>query len=283
MSTTSASTAICAGKLRPPILSAMTTAAIPTSTSSRKHPRKKRFAKRQWRAVLSRRSAITAPRVSSIAEALKRSKSGRRFRSTINHQLSTSPPVALTIAGSDSSAGAGIQADLKTFSARGVYGVTAVTCIVAEIPGKVSRIERLSPAIVREQINVLASSLPIAAIKTGLLCSAEIIATVARALVDLAPNIPLIVDPVMVATTGDALLDPDATGIYEQALFPRATLITPNLEEAAKLLGGPIEDRQSMEGAACALADKYRTAVLLKGGHLVGRCQAVADKENAWR
>ena len=116
---------------------------------------------------------------------MKRSQARATIPSTINHQLSTSPPVALTIAGSDSSAGAGIQADLKTFNALGVYGTTAVTCVVAETPGKVSHIEPISAEIVREQIEVLAKSFPIAAIKTGLLYSAEIIAAVARAIVRL--------------------------------------------------------------------------------------------------
>jgi hydroxymethylpyrimidine/phosphomethylpyrimidine kinase len=142
--------------------------------------------------------------------------------------------------------------------------------VVAEIPGKVSRLERLSPEIVRQQIDVLARRFPITAIKTGLLCSAEIISTVARAMVDLPAKIPLIVDPVMLATTGDTLLDPDAITIYEEELFPHATLITPNLDEAAKLLGEKIEDRQSIELAVRALAVKYGTAVLLKGGHAVG-------------
>src|SRR4030095_10211814 len=115
----------------------------------------------------------------------------------------------LTIAGSDSSAGAGVQADLKTFSALGVYGLTAVSCVVAELPGKVSRIEPVSPALVREQINVLAETFPIAAIKTGLLYSREIIKAVARAIVDFKRDrIPLIVDPVMIATSGDRVLEP---------------------------------------------------------------------------
>src|SRR6266481_2708023 len=105
-------------------------------------------------------------------------------------------PVALTIAGSDSSAGAGIQADLKTFSALGIYGLTAVTCVVAEIPGKVSRIEPVSVEMVREQIEVLTRNLPITAIKTGLLCSAAIISAVAQTIVDLRRKIPLVVDPV---------------------------------------------------------------------------------------
>jgi hydroxymethylpyrimidine/phosphomethylpyrimidine kinase len=185
---------------------------------------------------------------------------------------SAATAVALTIAGSDSSAGAGIQADLKTFSALGVYGLTAVTCVVAETPGKVSRIEPLSGAIVREQIQVLAKSFPIAAIKTGLLCSAEIIAAVARILVDLTRkhDIPLIIDPVMVATSGDQLLQPDAIKLYETKLFPLATLITPNLDEAARLFGEKIKDRQSMERAARTLSKKYGASILLKGGHLSG-------------
>src|SRR5437764_12233269 len=133
-----------------------------------------------------------------------------RSQNSRRSQSAATVPVALTIAGSDSSAGAGIQADLKTFSAFGVYGLTAVTCIVAEIPGKVSRIEPVSPALVREQIEVLAKNFPIAAIKTGLLCSAKIVTAVAQAIVDLAPNIQLVVDPVFLATTGDVLVKDDA-------------------------------------------------------------------------
>src|SRR5436853_7338978 len=116
-------------------------------------------------------------------------------------QFRTSP-VALTIAGADSSAGAGIQADLKTFTALGVYGLTAVTCVVAEIPGKVFRIESIDPEMVRVQIEVLVNNFPIAAIKTGLLCSAAIISTVAKAIVDLRakvnqPHLPVVIDPVI--------------------------------------------------------------------------------------
>src|SRR5947209_10828425 len=105
-----------------------------------------------------------------------------RSQNSRRSQSAATIPVALSIAGSDSSAGAGIQADLKTFSALGVYGLTAATCIVAEIPGKVSRIEPASAKIVREQIEVLVKTFPIAAIKTGLLCSAEIVSAVARAI-----------------------------------------------------------------------------------------------------
>jgi hydroxymethylpyrimidine/phosphomethylpyrimidine kinase len=185
-----------------------------------------------------------------------------------------SPPVALTIAGSDSSAGAGVQADLKTFSVFGVYGLTAVTCIVAEIPGKVSRIEAVSARIVREQIEVLAKNFKIAAIKTGLLCSAEIISAVAktiRGIENLAvPRIPLVIDPVIVATSGHPLLEPAAIEAYEKKLFPLASLITPNLDEAEQLLGTKIRDRQSMHRAGKELKRKLGTPILLKGGHLAG-------------
>src|SRR5207302_414178 len=145
-------------------------------------------------------------RVRYIVEPLKRSKTPASAKGQKPTAISE-PSVALTIAGSDSSAGAGIQADLKTFSALGVYGLTAVTCIVAEIPGKVSRIEPASTRIVRQQIEVLAKAFPIAAIKTGLLCSGEIISAVAKEVRDIdkmfAPRIPLVIDPVFVATSGD--------------------------------------------------------------------------------
>ena len=179
-------------------------------------------------------------------------------------------PVALSIAGSDSSAGAGIQADLKTFSALGVYGITAVTCVVAEMPGKVSRLEPVNVEMVRAQIEVLAKSFPIAAIKTGLLFSAEIVSSVAKSVVDLAGKVPLIVDPVITATGGDPLLQPEAIESYENELFPLATLITPNLDEAALLLGPRIANRKSMERSGKELARKFKTAILLKGGHLPG-------------
>jgi len=182
-------------------------------------------------------------------------------------------PVALTIAGSDSSAGAGIQADLKTFSALGVYGLTAITCVVAETPGKVSRIEPISAEIVHEQIAVLARNFPIAAAKTGLLCSGEIVEAVARG-IDLLRkidnHIPLVVDPVTVATSGDMLLAPEAMKIYERELFPIATLLTPNLDEAGKLIGEPIRDLEAMREAGKQLQQKYSVSILLKGGHLTG-------------
>ena len=183
-------------------------------------------------------------------------------------------PVALTVAGSDCSAGAGIQADLKTFTALGVYGLTAVTCIVAEVPGKVSRIEPVTARMVREQLEVLLKNFRVGAIKTGLLCSAEIVCAVAQIIQDggkkTARSIPFVVDPVMIATSGDNLLEPEAVEAYKNKLFPLATLITPNLDEAALLLETTIIDRKQMESAAKALAKKYRASILLKGGHLRG-------------
>jgi hydroxymethylpyrimidine/phosphomethylpyrimidine kinase len=153
--------------------------------------------------------------------------------------------------------------------------LTAVTCIVAEIPGKVSRIEPVSAKIVREQIEVLAKNFPIAAIKTGMLCSAEIVSAVAKKILKLdrmsARRIPLVVDPVFVATSGDPLLEPEAIETYEKELFPLASLITPNLDEAGRLLGTKIKDRRSMRVAGKELEEKFGTAILLKGGHLSGK------------
>jgi hydroxymethylpyrimidine/phosphomethylpyrimidine kinase len=192
---------------------------------------------------------------------------------TDQHRIQSSP-IALTIAGSDSSAGAGIQADLKTFTVLGVYGLTAVTCIVAEVPRKVSRIEPVTARMVSEQIEVLLKNFRVGAIKTGLLCSAEIVCAVAQIIQDgekkTARSIPLVVDPVMIATSGDNLLEPKAVEAYKNKLFPLATIITPNLDEAALLLETTIDNRRQMASAAKALAKKYHASILLKGGHLRG-------------
>ena len=206
-----------------------------------------------------------------------RTRAGRKratSKKNVQHPISNSksPPVALTVAGSDSSAGAGVQADLKTFSALGVYGLTAVTCVVAETPGSVSRIEPVSPEIVREQITLLFRNFPIAAAKTGLLYAAEIVETVARAVLDLSTDaakpLPLVIDPVIVATSGDQLLEPEAIELYEKELFPLAILLTPNLDEAEKLMGEPIRDLQTMRKAGHKMQKKYGVSILLKGGHL---------------
>ncbi|MGH8093362.1 MAG: bifunctional hydroxymethylpyrimidine kinase/phosphomethylpyrimidine kinase [Chthoniobacterales bacterium] len=181
-----------------------------------------------------------------------------------------SPAVALTIAGSDCSAGAGLQADLKTFGALGVFGLTAVTCVVAEVPGKVSRIDAVDTRNVREQIELCLAHFPVRAIKTGLLCSAEIVETVADVLEASAGAIPIIVDPVMVATSGDILLQPEAIELYRGRLFPRATLVTPNIAEAAALTGQAVCNLAEMRVAGEELARKFGTPFLIKGGHLSG-------------
>jgi hydroxymethylpyrimidine/phosphomethylpyrimidine kinase len=182
----------------------------------------------------------------------------------------STPPVTLTIAGSDSSAGAGIQADLKTFTAHGVYGLTAVTCIVSELPGKVSRIFPCPADMVRDQLETLLQGFPVAAIKTGMLYSREIIAVVAEVLGQIPPaqRPPLVVDPVMTATSGDPLLQADAVAAYESLLFPIATLLTPNLDEASALLGRKISQLTELEHAAAELAMRHGCAVIIKGGHL---------------
>ena len=180
------------------------------------------------------------------------------------------PPVALTIAGSDSSAGAGIQADLKTFSAHGVYGVSALTCVVAEIPGRVSRIVPLDADFVSEQIALLLNGFTVAALKTGLLCTAQNVGAVASAYAAHGKDVPLVVDPVMIATSGAELLEPAAIVAYDRELFPRATLITPNADEAARLLGRPVQTLADARDAGRELAARYSTAVLIKGGHIAG-------------
>ncbi len=180
-------------------------------------------------------------------------------------------PVALTIAGSDNSCGAGIQADLKTFGAFGVYGLTAVTCVVSEVPGKVEMVAAMTPALLRSQIRILFEAYPIAAVKTGMLYSRALLRVVSEELADRLGRFHLVVDPVMVASSGDPLLKKDAVRAYEEELLPLADVITPNLDEAAVLLGRKIARLRAMRPAAEELRAKYGAAVLLKGGHLRGR------------
>ena len=181
-----------------------------------------------------------------------------------------SAPVALTIAGSDNSSGAGIQADLKTFTAFGVYGLTAVTCVVSEVPGRVEKVQPVSPDVLRSQIRILFDHYPVAAVKTGMLYSRALLRVVSEELADRLGRFHLVVDPVMVASSGDALLKKDAVRAYEEELLPLADVITPNLDEAAVLLGRKITGLRAMAPAAAELRAKYGAAVLLKGGHLRG-------------
>lgn len=175
-------------------------------------------------------------------------------------------PVTLTIAGSDCSSGAGIQADLKTFSHHGTHGLTAVTCVVAETPAKVRSIHPIPPAILQDQLEVLLEAYPIGAVKTGMLYSKAHIVAVTELLSD--KNIPLVVDPVMVATSGTSLLDKNAIESYHTRLLPLATLITPNMPEAEVLLEKPVRTIADLEPSAKELSEKYGCSILLKGGHL---------------
>ena len=189
-----------------------------------------------------------------------------------------SPPVVLSIAGSDNSAGAGIQADLKTMSALEVFGVTAVTCVVAEVPGRVTAIHPVPPAVVAEQIRILFEAFPIAAIKTGMLHSAATLDAVVDVLKacreSSAAAVPLVVDPVMVATSGDSLMEDTALDACRKRLLPTADLVTPNLDEVAVLIGAKVKDRAQMRDAGRALVREFRTAFLIKGGHLGGEVAA---------
>lgn len=181
------------------------------------------------------------------------------------------PPVVLTIAGSDSSAGAGLQADLRTVTAMGGYAVTAVTCVVAEVPEKVEAISAMEPGMVAAQVRLAFEAFPVGAVKTGMLFSAEIVRAVADALKGpVGEGVPLVVDPVMVATSGDSLLESSAVDAYRKQLFPLATLVTPNLGELAILAGHEIRDFDEMEAAGRELALRHHTSFLLKGGHLQG-------------
>ncbi|HSJ05280.1 MAG TPA: bifunctional hydroxymethylpyrimidine kinase/phosphomethylpyrimidine kinase [Longimicrobiales bacterium] len=176
-------------------------------------------------------------------------------------------PVALTIAGSDSGGGAGIQADLKTFQAFGVFGTTAVTAITVQNTLGVSAVHPVPLDIVRGQIAAVATDLRPSAFKTGMLATRPLVGVVAAAIREY--DLPhYVLDPVMVATSGDRLLDEDAAGAVAAELVPLAALVTPNLDEAAILVGADVADVAAMGRAARALVEMGAGAALVKGGHL---------------
>lgn len=181
-----------------------------------------------------------------------------------------SAKIALTIAGSDSSGGAGIQADLKTFSALGVYGASAITALTAQNTTGVQAVLKVAPDMIAAQMSSVLSDLGVGAIKIGMLADAEIIKTV---MIALRPyeHISLVVDPVMVSQSGHDLLEDEAVETLRNSLLPRATLITPNLPEAAKLLSTTLADSEAqMVEQGKALVQLGAGAVLLKGGHATG-------------
>jgi hydroxymethylpyrimidine/phosphomethylpyrimidine kinase len=187
--------------------------------------------------------------------------------------MSRAIPTALTIAGSDSGGGAGIQADLKTFASLGVHGTSVITCLTAQNPKRVLAIQAAQVSIVRRQMEAVFTELPPAAMKTGMLYSAPIIRAVAEQVAHC--RCPLVVDPVMVSTSGAQLLQPAAIRVLTSQLFPLATLLTPNLDEAELLTGQTLRSVEDLRRAARALQRRFGCAALVKGGHLRGLKEAV--------
>jgi hydroxymethylpyrimidine/phosphomethylpyrimidine kinase len=185
------------------------------------------------------------------------------------------PARLLAIAGSDSSGGAGIQADIKTATALGCYAMTAITAVTAQDTTGIGAIQLISPGIVRQQITRCLSDIGADAIKIGMLGSAEIAQAVAAVLDELAPATPRIVDPVMVASSGAALADDGAIEVLKKSFFPGAVLITPNLPEAERLCGFALQSGEDLLHAGATLLSLGPNAVLLKGGH--GGSETVTD------
>lgn len=177
-------------------------------------------------------------------------------------------PVFLSIAGSDCSAGAGLQADLKTGFALGCYPLTAVTCVVNEVPGLVEGIVAMEPDFVADQVRLCLNTFPVKAVKTGMLYSPEIVRACCAALEGFSG--PIVVDPVMIATAGEALMQQAAIQVYEEVLLPRTALLTPNKDELETLLGESVSTVSELTEAAETLCRRYGCAILAKGGHVEG-------------
>ncbi|HEV2070158.1 MAG TPA: bifunctional hydroxymethylpyrimidine kinase/phosphomethylpyrimidine kinase, partial [Acidimicrobiales bacterium] len=189
--------------------------------------------------------------------------------------VTSTPPVALVVAGSDSGGGAGVQADLKTFAAFGVFATTAITALTAQNTRGVASVHVTPPEFVVAQIDAVLADFSVRVTKTGMLATAEIVELVAaRAATGALPA--LVVDPVMVASSGDRLLEPEAERAYVELLFPHAAVVTPNLREAAILVGRPLETVADMGGAARELGETGAGVVVIKGGHLEGDAVDVA-------
>jgi hydroxymethylpyrimidine/phosphomethylpyrimidine kinase len=193
-------------------------------------------------------------------------------------------PVALTVAGSDPSGGAGVQADLKTFSALGAYGTAVITALTAQNTRGVTGVHPVPAGFVGLQLRTLLDDVEVHATKLGMLGSAAVVREVATVLAERRPG-PVVCDPVMVATSGDRLIDDDAVDAVRTELLPLADLLTPNLPEAAALLGvEPVTDVADLPGQAVALLDLGPRAVLLKGGHLGGSesVDVLATRNGIW-
>lgn len=175
----------------------------------------------------------------------------------------------LTIAGSDCSGGAGLQADLKTFAAHGVYGMSVVTAVVAENTCRVLSVQDLPSGCIADQLDTVFEDIPVDAVKIGMLSGRETMETVVDKLREYCPA-HVVIDPVMVATSGDDLMQREALGYFKEHLLPLAAVLTPNLPEAEALLGKPVHTLQEMEEAAKTLCHMGAKAALVKGGHLDG-------------
>ena len=195
------------------------------------------------------------------------------------------PPVALTIAGSDSGGGAGIQADLKTFQAFGIFGASAVTAVTAQNTVGVSSIHYVPAGMVRDQIRAVAADLAPKAVKSGMLASADIVRCVAQSISEHGLESGYVLDPVMVATSGDRLLDHEAERRVVGELLPLARLVTPNISEAAALTGLHVASVPEIIEATRALVDLGASAALITGGHLAGDVSDVywdGQEERVW-
>jgi len=185
----------------------------------------------------------------------------------------TEYPRILTIAGSDSSGGAGIQADLKTFQAMGAYGMSAITALTAQNTVEVKSIESVSINLLRDQIEAVLEDIGVDAIKIGMLFKAEAVSIVASLLQEI--EVPIVLDPVMLAKSGDMLLDENAVEVMLKELLPLCTLVTPNIKEATKITGVEIRVETDMESAAKEILSLGAASVLIKGGHLEDEESAV--------
>jgi len=175
--------------------------------------------------------------------------------------------VALTVAGSDCSGGAGVQADLRTFAGVGVHGASVVTCVTAQTPSEVTAIQSAKASVVEAQLDAVFDCLPVSAVKTGMLFSRPIIDAVAKRLAK-RRGLQLVIDPVMISSSGTPLLKPSAEAALNKRLLPLAKLVTPNLDEAAALAGHPVCEPEEMSDAARAIHARFGCAVLVKGGHM---------------
>jgi hydroxymethylpyrimidine/phosphomethylpyrimidine kinase len=187
----------------------------------------------------------------------------------MNTSVNAHYPRVLTIAGSDSGGGAGIQADLKTMSALGCYGMTAITALTAQNTLGVQAIQAIPPVFLKAQLQSVLDDVGVDAVKIGMLHSPEVVEVVAWA-IDHYQLKQVVLDPVMVATSGDKLIAEETIAVLVSELFPRVQLITPNLDEAALLLGRPLVDPSALKSAASDLQAMGSSGVLLKGGHLPG-------------